>query len=251
MKLAQTILWVLLVSGIVAYFRKPLYALLDALAERIKSGSDIKAGPFSLQMRPLAPSAQAERAGEEIREAFANSTPGTAAQVVCPSGQTGANPQPPSPTPAPVTSPTPTPEFRTAYFQAEDLALRALQAEFGCPIDRQVTAGMDGGFDGAFVLNNRLKIVEVKYLAGRPNTSQIRRSLDAIQGVLLRYPWKSVDVILAVVVDMTGAVDRVREELTMAVSSTPIPTELRVYSMTELQIRFGVADARNTDSGQS
>jgi hypothetical protein len=49
--------------------------------------------------------------------------------------------------------------LRAKYFQAEDLVLRAIQSEYGATVSRQVTAGADMGFDGAFVSNGRLNIV--------------------------------------------------------------------------------------------
>jgi hypothetical protein len=243
--LIQTLLWVALVGGITWRFQKPIHALLEALAERVKSGSDVKAGPFSISgMQPLAPPEQAARANAEIEEAYKaidsgwSAAPAYSASPIA----VGADPVQPNSDAVEARTSAPPPQFRAQYFQAEDLALRAIQAEFGQPIDRQVTGGYDRGFDGAFVLNNRLNIVEVKYVAKRPPASLMRATIDQIQSVVNRYRWRSVNIIFAAVVDRTSDVEDVRVQLTEIADETAIPTVVRVYALSELQAQFGVLD---------
>ncbi|HSD17492.1 MAG TPA: hypothetical protein VLC71_09595 [Thermomonas sp.] len=231
--LLQTLLWVLLVGGIAFRFHKPIHELLEALADRIKKGSDIKAGPFSVTgMQPLPPKDQAARANEEIAESLRAST----------EHEQTDTPQIES-RPAPTPIPTASPQYRAKYFQAEDLALRAIEAEFGKPINRHVTAGQDKGFDGTFVLEGRLNIVEVKYVTGHSSPDFFRAALQQIESVINQYHWRSVNIVLAVVVDQTSYTEDVRRVATRLADEAQVPTAVRVYPLSELQTKFGVIDA--------
>lgn len=232
--LLQTILWVGLIGGIAYRFHKPIQGLLEALTERIKGGSDVTAGPFSVKsMQSLAVPEQAARANQEIDEA---NEAAHAPALPAPADEA----QPPTP---PVSTPAPTPQFRAQYFQAEDLALRAVQAEFGQPISRQVTGGRDKGFDGAFVLNNRLNIVEVKYVAKAPPKALLQQALHRIQSYVASNNWKSVNVVLVAVVDRTTDIEPTLKRLTAVADEASLPTVARVYALSELQAKFGVVDA--------
>lgn len=235
----QTVLWVALIGGIAWRFHKPIQQLLEALTERIISGSDVTAGPFSIKaMQSLSVPEQAARANQEIEEAnaLANTPEFSApddAHVEAPS---------PTTTPPPAT-PIPTPQFRAQYFQAEDLALRAVQAEFGQPISRQVSAGPNQHFDGAFVQNSRMNIVEVKYVAKPPPKAQLDNILHHAQSYVLGNNLKSVNLILAVVVDRTSDIEATKKRLMAISDEASIPTIVRVYALSELQAKFGIVDA--------
>jgi hypothetical protein len=231
--LLQTILWVALIGGIALRFHKPIQALLEALTERIKSGSDVTAGPFSVKaMQSLSVPEQAARADQEIEEANAvANAPALPAPV-----------EEPAPTP-PTSTPAPTPQFRARYFQAEDLALRAIQAEFGQPISRQVSGGPNQHFDGAFVLNNRMNIVEVKYVAKTPPKAMLQQILHRVQSFVSGSNLKSVNLVLAAVVDRTSDVEATLKRFTAIADESPIPTVVRVYALSELQAKFGIVDA--------
>ena len=233
--LLQTLLWVALIGGIAFRFHKPIQELLEALTERIKSGSDVTAGPFSVKaMQSLSVPEQAARANQEIEEAneVAN------APVV----PVQAEETPPVPTPA-LSTPAPTPQFRAKYFQAEDLALRAVQAEFGQPISRQVSGGGNQQFDGAFVLNNRMNIVEVKYVAKPPPKALLQQVLNRVQSFLSSHNLKSVNLILVAVVDRASDVEATLKRFTATADESSIPTIVRVYALSELQAKFGIVDA--------
>ena len=239
--LIQTILWVGLISVIVWRFYKPLYDLLLALSERIKSGSNIKAGPFELSdMQPQLPTQQAAKANAEISEAYLASTAQTA-PVTTPAPATTTTTTIPAPTTT--TTPAPTQQFKAKYFLAEDLALRALQSEFGEPINRQITAGQDKGFDGAFVKDRQLHIVEVKYSSGRHTMEQVQSAIRQIKMAVNRYGWKSVQIVIALVVDDAELVYSLQGTLADRYSDSDIPVEFRVYSLPELESKFGLSAA--------
>jgi hypothetical protein len=206
----QTVLWVGLIGGIAWRFHQPIQQLLEALTERIKSGSDITAGPFSVRtLQSLSVQEQAVRANQEIEEANAAAN---APSLPAPDDATASAPAPT--TTLPPTTPAPTPQFRARYFQAEDLALRAVQAEFGEPISRQVSAGPNQQFDGAFVHNNRMNIVEVKYVSKPPPKAMLQQLLHRVQSFILGHNLKSVNLVLVAVVDRTSDVEATLKRFT-------------------------------------
>lgn len=222
--LIQTMLWVGLIGVILWRFHNPIHGLLVALQKRIESGSNVKAGPFELseQLKPQDPAKQKEKATQEIQDALQ------------PPSQASATPQP--------MEPTQSRSVATArYFQAEDLVLRALQAEYGVTMSRQVTAGADIGFDGAFAVNGRLNIVEVKYISNLHSLSRFRRTLDKLSSALMRYGWKNAQIILAVVIENQADVIAANEKLQSIVKDYEVPVVVRCYSFTELLEKFGAA----------
>ena len=233
----QTVLWVALIGGIAWRFHKQIQQLLEALTDRIKSGSDVTAGPFSVKaLQPLSVQEQAVRANQEIEEANA------VANAPLPPALDDETVPGPTPTPAPAT-PMPTPEFRAQFFQAEDLALRAIQAEFGQPINRQVAAGPHQQFDGAFVQCNRLNIVEVKYVSKPPPKAMLQQLLHRVQSFVRSHNFKSVNFILVAVVDRTTDIEPTLRRFTAILDEAAIPTVVRVYALSELQAKFGIVDA--------
>jgi hypothetical protein len=217
--LLQTLLWVALIGGIVLRFHKPLFDLLVTLQKRIESGSTVRAGPFEIsdQLKPQDPVAQAEKAQEEVYEVLqlesgAESTP-VAAEVA---------------------------SVQTAHFQAEDLALRALQAEYGVAISRQVTAGADQGFDAAFVRKGRFHVVEVKYFRNQARLPVVRQAIDNLSHAITRYGWRNVHIVLAVVFENHPDISRAKARIQEIAAQSEVPVEVWCYSLDELRRRFGV-----------
>lgn len=226
--LIQTALWVGLIAGIVLRFHSPIYGLLVALQKRIDGGSSVKAGPFEIsdQIKPQDPIVQKEKAAGEVQEVLQGENP---------EGQPGA----------PIISAS-TPTQRAAviqsrYFQAEDLVLRSLQAEYGVPVSRQVTAGRDSGFDGLFLANGRMNIVEVKYVSGRGRSPAVRTSVQKLTMAIREYGWENAQIILALVFENADDVKSVREMLSSAFSANEVPVVVRVFTMDQLREQFGVA----------
>lgn len=228
--LLQTLLWVILIGGIVIWANKPLHGILTALHKRIAGGSDITAGPFSLKdLKPQAPEQQVEKAKAEVVEAA------PAPALPAPSIEQPSPAPAPAPaleasvyTRAPAVNVTPaaaqkkidelvaqlneltkTLDRITANtsqaqaYLAEDLAMRTIQSEFNTPVRRQVTGGRDGGFDGVFESSGVVQVVEVKYIGKRASpgetATRIQESLLRIQRETAKYGWTSAEIILAVV----------------------------------------------------
>lgn len=220
--LIQTVLWVGLIGGIVWRFHAPINGLLVALQKRIESGSNVKAGPFEIidQLKPQDPNAQMEKATFEIQEALEGKTP------------TSFVPNTP-----PVT--VPLAEIRTRYFQAEDLALRAIQSEFGAPVSRQVTAGRDSGFDGVFTSAGRTSVVEVKYVLEKDQAPRIKPSIHRLTKIIQQYNWENIQIILALVFEHEEDVKHSVEMLSSAFSENAVPVIVRAFTMNNLLARFG------------
>ena len=225
--LVQTVLWVGLLAVILWRFHEPIHGLLVAVQRRVEGGSNIKAGPFELteQLKPQDLPKQKEKAALELAEALEGQPDVEQPAVQPPVGPHAAT-------------------LQARYFQAEDLVLRAIQAEYGATVSRQVTAGADMGFDGAFVSNGRLNIVEVKYLSNARNLARLRVSVDHITNVISRYGWRNVQVILAVVLEDAGEVAKMSERMQELVSQSSIPVVVRGYSFAELRQKFGVVVAQ-------
>lgn len=226
--LVQTILWVGLLGVVLWRFHEPIHGLLVALQKRVEGGSNIKAGPFEIteQLRPQDPSKQKEKAAIELEEAL--------------QGQLVTEPPPAIPVSGSQRAAT----LQAKYFQAEDLVLRAIQAEYGATVSRQVTAGADMGFDGVFVSNGRLNIVEVKYLSdSAKSTAKLRLSVDHLASAISRYGWRNAQIILAVVLENPDEVPRASERLQELMNQSSVPLVIRCYSFAELQQKFGVAGA--------
>ena len=147
--LFQTLLWVILAAGIVIRFHHQIQGLLSALQRRIEAGSALEAGPFKLgsDVKPTPPAMQRERSEAELAQIVLEQLSEPAAVGVT------AAPAPMAPT-----------NLRSRFFQAEELALRAVQTEFNAPINRQVSIGPGLQADGAFVQNDELHLVEVKFI---------------------------------------------------------------------------------------
>jgi hypothetical protein len=224
--LIQTILWVGLIGGVLWRYDAPIGRLLGALHKRIDSGSTVKAGPFEIsdQLRPQDPRAQIEKADEEIRDAL-QIGPGAA-----PPTQSAQQPA----------------VIRASYFLAEDLVLRALQAEYGVTLSRQVTAGADHGFDGAFVRSGEFHIVEVKYLREPSRLASLRRAIERLEATVQSYGWKRVKIILAVVFDDITDAESARVRLADIAAKSSVPVEVRTYGLQELRSRFGVAEGSSS-----
>lgn len=210
--LIRTALWVGLTVWLVLRFAKPIERLISALESRIETGSRIKAGPFEIgDLIPQNSEAQKAEVEAEISEIAA-------------------------------VTPSAVPEegtVRDRYFQAEDLALRAIQDEYQSPLARQVHLGSDLNVDGAFTLNGGLHIVEVKYIPAGSPAVWARRALDRLASYVQRYPWRRVSIILALVIEGSvtqGLSPSEKAELEQRIG---VPTKILVYDLVDLRRRFG------------
>lgn len=221
--LVQTVLWVGLIVGIIWRFHTPIHGLLVALQKRVEGGSTLKAGPFELidQLRPQEPDKQKQKVEAELLEA-SPIAPDVAPTVPALPGLVESRSR------------------QATYFQAEDLALRAIQAEYGKPISRQLTAGSDVGFDGVFTVNGRLNIVEVKYVRDVKTIPRLRASLERIVRAVEKYNWRNVQLTLVAVFEHEEDVLKADMLLSHAVDGLEVPVSIRAFSLPELKRRFGL-----------
>lgn len=218
--LIQTVLWVGLIGVALWYFYEPLHGILIAIQRRIEAGSNVKAGPFEIseQLKPQEALQQREKMESEVSAALKDPQN----EVMTNSDLSRQKVR-----------------IQAKYFQAEDLALRALQAEFGTAISRQVTAGNDEGFDGAFVVNGQFNIVEVKYVLKTISSTKVENVLTRLTSTISRYRWRNVQIILALVYENTADAAEI-ERLQRIAQQSSVQTVVRIYSLAQLQAKFGV-----------
>lgn len=229
--LIQTVLWVALIGGIVWRFHRPIHALLTALQKRVEQGSAVKAGPFELgDLRPQEAGRQREKLLSELE--------------LVPQVQANAELPPLTKLPEVTVDSAKDKAKRTALLlQSEDLALRAIQADYGQALQRQVTAGSDPGFDGVFTNSGRISVVEVKFIGPEallPAMPRIQKSLERLVGSIGKYGWTDPRLILVIVFEREEDVPRSEAYLVRMVKGLPIEVVIRVYSLPDLRRRFGL-----------
>jgi hypothetical protein len=214
--LIQTALWVLLIGAIAVRYHKVFGAILQAIQKRIEMGSELKAGPISLgPVSPQSPEQQVIKLDQEVAEALV--------------AEEEEPQQPANPT-----------TIRTSYLQAEDLALREIQTEFGVALSRLVQArGLE--FDGFFVQDSTAYVIEVKYARRGVPRSILQQSVDRILARTGRLEWSKVRVILVVVygdasVDLLAA-DQILSQWLASYGDRII---IRTYSLARLAKKYGI-----------
>lgn len=217
--LIETVLWVGLIVWLVLRFQPHIEAVVTSIQKRIDSGSTIKAGPFTVEeFRPQPIEDQKKKAKEEIQEAIGHEIETTnteARQKV-------------------------TDALLSVYMRAEDLALRAIQSDYGATINRQVTAGRDTGFDATFVKDGRLHIVEVKYIQDISNIVRIRASIERLANSIESYHWKNAEIILAVVMANSMDIHEADKKFVQVLEGIQVPVKIRPFYLGELETRFGI-----------
>lgn len=220
--LIQTILWVALIGGLVYHFNQPIHGLLVALQKRVESGSNIKAGPFELseQVRPQGLVEQVQKAKAEVLELV----DAEAAES-------------PNLTPRPLALTT------SRFLEAEDLALRAVQLEYGQPVSRQVSIGPALQVDGAFTIDGQLNIVEVKHFIRFENAeANLRLTLQTFVKLLKDMRLRRVNIVLAVVFHHASEIPEARKQLAILASEYPMPIDVRCYALDDLRRQFGLSN---------
>lgn len=218
----QTILWVGLIGAIIWRYHRQISALLEAIQKRIDAGSGIKAGPFEIApLQSQDPEQQKKKADEEISEVIESAE--TAEAIESPLLSEKYD------------------NLRTRYFQAEDLALRAIQAEYGIPISRQVNVGPIG-FDGLFAKGGTGHIIEVKYSQRLYPADHIRELAERIFSVIARYNWRNVKLIIAVVYgDDSIDLEKERGRLLGSLNTFEGVVDVRCFSLKKLAEQFGAS----------
>jgi len=217
--LIETILWVGLIVWLVFRFQSQIEAIVTSIQKRIDSGSTIKAGPFTVEdLRPQPVEDQKKKAKEEIQEAIGQDTGTTNTEA----RQKVAD------------------ALLSVYMRAEDLALRAIQSDYGATINRQVTAGRDPGFDAAFVKDGRLHIVEVKYVQDVSSIIRIRPSIERLANSIEKYHWKNAEIVLAVVMANNIDIHEADKKFFQALEGIQVTVNIRPFYIGDLEARFGI-----------
>lgn len=217
-KLIQTVLWIGLIVWIIRKYDNVIKSLLDIIQKRIKDGGGIKIGGVEIPalLKPQDKEEQKKKIDEEVVEAIQLET---SSSPIIPRAQ-----------------------LRTQLFQSEDLALRAIQSEFGSPISRQMQAG-NIRFDGFFMHENKPYAVEVKFTNNGYPINKIKNIVNKMLGLFSRYNWKKVNILLAFVYD-NDQVNLIQEKsrIESAVDDCNGIVEIRCYSYKYLMNQFGAID---------
>lgn len=240
--LLQTLLWFILSVIILKRFNSQIIGLIEALRKRIDAGDGVKAGPFELlgSLRPKTSQEQLADAEAATEEAIENNT--EASDSACrDSSTTELKPEVVGRRDEKPIRPSSGRSMRSRYYMAEDLALRALQAEIGVPISRALQAGKGFSVDGFFVKDETPHIVEVKFRQSLHNPGDLKPVVERIFYKLKELGWGNARVVLVVVFDTVDQIDRVQARI-QKVFRDVADVEVRCYSLEGLMIQFGIND---------
>lgn len=198
-------------------------------------------------LKPSPPGYRLSRINEEIAEEMGTkeqgNTHGSTVNTV------PSPPPPPAPTPTPTSPPMPTEpptadELKSKYITAEELSIGLLSKETGVVFKRDVQfATLNGthAFDAAFMGDDRLHIVEVKYII---HLASLRQSIQRILIKAERF-WASLtskqssgfSLTLIVVIDdsVNWVYDSTLERVKEFTAHYPYAMSVRLYKYSELQ----------------
>ena len=128
-----------------------------------------------------------------------------------------------------------------SYYQAEDLALRALQAEYATPIQRSVFLAPNLEVDGVFVKDRKVYVVEVKLNFGSVNEERLRMALRRALDAAFHLAGPSAAVALVVVFSREEDVAANQDRLRKLVEDHKTRVDLWLYSLPELRKKFGAS----------
>jgi len=131
-----------------------------------------------------------------------------------------------------------------SYMQAEDLAIRALQAEYKVNFIRNVSAGPGLEFDAVFTFDETIYVVEVKYVRSEITHRHINSTIEAsfkLRSEKAKNKWSKVRMLLVFVLDEGVPVDSLDGHMTSLLSSSAVEVTTRFFSLAELRQRFGVS----------
>lgn len=220
--LGQTLLWVILITTCLLCYRKTISLLVGAILARIEGGSGIKA--FGVELGEIRPQDAATQSAQLEAEALVADPESTASHDQSLPQQSRPDVK----------------KAKSEYLQAEDLALRALQADLRVTIGRQMMAGTGLIFDGTFVQKGSLNIVEVKFLRTVRSLSGVRSTLDQLIGGISRQGWKNVKIHIVIVTDGKELLAGFEDKLSEIKSHGAYEITPHFYDLSDLRERFGL-----------
>ncbi len=143
----------------------------------------------------------------------------------------------------PVADAPPSKPVHAKYSQAQDLALRAIQAEYGVSVGRQLSGGADMGFDGVFSHEGKLNIVEVKFVSALFNDKSMKQAVERITSTIIRQGWLNVRIVLVVVSENGEGFGAKIAALRKHFLANPVPVVVTVYTLSDLRARNAVMAA--------
>jgi hypothetical protein len=222
----------LLIIGVLWRFYAEAKLLLKALHRRIETGSGVKAGPFEItaDLHVQAIEEQRKRLVADVREA---SVGNRAEQIESPKHR----------------RPTQQSALVQTFLLAEDLAVRAVQEEFGANVLRQVRAGFGFELDGMFTLQGAGYGIEVKYVTRRANVEAIRQRVSKAFESSEALGWRRFSLVIALVYAERGLITLAeRSRVQEAFAEFGDRVLLRVYSFDDLLAQWG-ADTLLRETG--
>ncbi|KFC75626.1 hypothetical protein FG93_00648 [Bosea sp. LC85] len=236
----QTILWVGLIGVIGWKYHGHIERLLTSLQKRIDSGGGLKIGPVSLdELKPQTEEAQRQAVQNEVAVAASEQSALEAPQ------QPGAErvEMPPEPEPASSLRQSPTGVAERALLM-EDLALRALQLEYGAAITRQISIA-NVLVDGFAMINGSPHLFEVKYsrLRGsRPD--RLERAAYRLKGLVSQMNWHRAVIIICQVYESDFTSPRLGQgQDPHLTGSDSVTVRFRSFRSSELLKRFAEPSA--------
>lgn len=216
--LGQTLVWVLLIVGLVMWLNGPIKKILEVIYTRVDAGNAIKVGWFELaELKTLSREQQRIKAQEEI--AILGEQRDT---LQC--------------------SETKGKSIASIYFESEDLALRAVQTEYGVPLVRQVEGVRGAQFDAAFVKDGCLHVVEVKSFNKSFGLERLRSSIGRIADATRQMGGPKAHLIVAIVYTGTENQSEVKTKIGEVLMNLSLEVDIRVYSLENLRKEFGSRD---------
>ena len=271
-KFASTVVWVCTVWWLLKAYRDPISRFLEALQSRIERGSSVKLpGGVELgELKAATVEQQVEKTKAEVVELLQASKPsnefgsrqhgnpaiagasGRATGVVADEGFR-----------APPTSvlhdlrrrmDEATDEsdrralerrFREVLaersIEAENLALRAVQAKVNVPISRNVALKKNFIVDGAFVLDGVLTVIEVRYIADPINAeTYINRGVSSLSGKFQTEKISNADALFVAVVEFERDLMAVLAAIPRDLTSPFAKLKAEAYSLEALRKRFEI-----------
>jgi hypothetical protein len=135
--------------------------------------------------------------------------------------------------------------------ELEGLVFRALQEEFGVLAKQRVTAGKNDRFDGVFIIEDHVVIVEVKYVkdansflnANSPFNARLKQSIDRLLKAVEKYDWDRPRILLVFVCETLDGIPQRGAQLASEFSTATLPVTARYFTRAELEARFNITSS--------
>ncbi len=217
--LTQTLAWITLIVALLVWFRRPIDNILESIQRRVEAGNAIRVGPLEMpELRPMSPEQQRKKTTEELEDVRASVALAPSPNAV------DAN-------------------MVANYLQAEDLALRAVQAEFDTPVMRQVQGPNGALFDAAFVKHGRLHVVEVKVYDQSVDLERLRASVAKLASVTVQMSGDQARLLVVTVYGGRDNASDVKARIRETLSRLALAVDVRVYTRSALQEQFGARES--------